>query len=182
MTLYDAITAMDDAPWAALTKRVTARAIANAERLGQSVPAELTEVAEIPEDELASRRSAARLKQLTPEQLRRELTSIVSTVIAGEAGLASVAAVDPDLPFPELGLDSLNFVNMYRRVDQAIGVTTSPAAYWSYPTVALLVDSYLMPLMMTGHPRRAGEIIPDPPEPAALPDAPLQPTFTRRNP
>lgn len=154
MTLEDSITTMDDERWAALTKRVAERAIVNAQRLGQAVPADLVEIAAMSEPDLASHRFARRLRQLPPAQRRTELIATVRAIVAKEIGLPS-NDVDPDRPFVELGLDSLTFLSTQARVTRTIGIQTSSAAYWSYPTVTQLVDNYLLPLITTGRTRPA---------------------------
>ena len=81
---------------------------------------------------------AARLQGLSPEQRHSQLVELVCTNAATVLG-RSIADIDADLAFQDLGFDSLTAVELRNRLKTATGLTLSPAADLRLP-----------------HPRRAG--------------------------
>ena len=48
------------------------------------------------------------------------------------------SAVDPNLPFPELGLDSMMSMTILREAKKLLGIELSLTMFWNNPTVASL--------------------------------------------
>jgi acyl carrier protein len=83
---------------------------------------------------------AARLKGLTPEQRHHQLVELVCTNAAAVLG-RSIGDVGADLPFQDLGFDSLTAVELRNRLKSATGLTLSPTAIFDYPTPSALADN-----------------------------------------
>jgi acyl carrier protein len=50
------------------------------------------------------------------------------------------AAIDPDQPMVDYGLDSLTAAGILMAVEQRVGFEVDPNALWDYPTVASFAD------------------------------------------
>jgi acyl carrier protein/NADP-dependent 3-hydroxy acid dehydrogenase YdfG len=80
---------------------------------------------------------AARLQGLSPEQRHRQLVELVCTNAATVLGRPSTD-IDADLPFQDLGFDSLTAVELRNRLKTATGLTLSPTLIFDYATPAAL--------------------------------------------
>jgi NADPH:quinone reductase-like Zn-dependent oxidoreductase/NADP-dependent 3-hydroxy acid dehydrogenase YdfG/acyl carrier protein len=80
---------------------------------------------------------AARLHGLSAEQRHLQLVELVCTNAATVLGRSS-ADIDAQLPFQDLGFDSLTAVELRNRLKTASGLTLSPALIFDYPTPAAL--------------------------------------------
>jgi len=80
---------------------------------------------------------AARLRGLSPEQRHHQLVELVCTNAATVLGRPSTE-IDADLPFQDLGFDSLTAVELRNRLKTATGLTLSPALIFDYATPAAL--------------------------------------------
>ncbi|WP_142245480.1 beta-ketoacyl reductase, partial [Mycobacterium sp. IS-836] len=97
---------------------------------------------------------AARLQGLSAEQRHLQLVELVSTNAATVLGRPS-ADIDAQLPFQDLGFDSLTAVELRNRLKTATGLTLSPALIFDHPTPAALaehVDEQLSFATITGGP------------------------------
>ncbi|MBB4919035.1 type I polyketide synthase [Streptosporangium saharense] len=83
---------------------------------------------------------AERLAALTEADRRRAVLDLVREQVAGVLGHSSAEAVDPDLPFSGLGLDSVTAVELRNRLYQASGVRLPATAIFDYPAVATLAQ------------------------------------------
>ncbi|MGF2946896.1 SDR family NAD(P)-dependent oxidoreductase, partial [Mycobacterium sp. Lab-001] len=81
----------------------------------------------------------ARLDGMTAEQRRRELVDLVCGNAATVLG-HSVADLDGDKPFQDLGFDSLTAVELRNRLKTATGLTLSPTAIFDHPTPSALAE------------------------------------------
>jgi acyl carrier protein len=63
---------------------------------------------------------------------------MVTGHVASVLGYASGEAIDPELSFRELGLDSLSALALKNRLSQATGIKLSSALVFNYPTIAAL--------------------------------------------
>ena len=100
---------------------------------------------------------AARLQGLTAEQRHRQLVDLVCTNAATVLG-RSIADIDAEHAFQDLGFDSLTAVELRNRLKTATGLTLSPTLIFDYPTPAALaehLDAQLGSADATGAP--AGE-------------------------
>ncbi|MGE2818271.1 KR domain-containing protein, partial [Mycobacterium heidelbergense] len=82
---------------------------------------------------------AARLQGLSAEQRHLQLVELVSTNAATVLGRPS-ADIDAQLPFQDLGFDSLTAVELRNRLKTATGLTLSPALIFDHPTPAALAE------------------------------------------
>jgi acyl transferase domain-containing protein/NADPH:quinone reductase-like Zn-dependent oxidoreductase/acyl carrier protein/NADP-dependent 3-hydroxy acid dehydrogenase YdfG len=82
---------------------------------------------------------AARLQGLGAEQRHRQLVELVCTNAATVLGRSS-ADIDADLPFQDLGFDSLTAVELRNRLKTATGLTLSPTLIFDYATPAALAQ------------------------------------------
>jgi acyl carrier protein len=82
---------------------------------------------------------AARLQGLSREQRHLQLVELVSTNAATVLGRPS-ADIDAQLPFQDLGFDSLTAVELRNRLKTATGLTLSPALIFDHPTPAALAE------------------------------------------
>ncbi|MEZ4241529.1 MAG: type I polyketide synthase [Myxococcota bacterium] len=55
------------------------------------------------------------------------------------------AAVDDDVPFAALGLDSLRATELARRLAEALGTAVSPTVFYEHPTVGRLIAALTQP-------------------------------------
>jgi acyl carrier protein len=66
-----------------------------------------------------------------------ELKVRLLAILARELGMPE-AAVDPDTPFPELGLDSMMAMNLLRDAKQLTRIDLSATMLWNHPTISSL--------------------------------------------
>ena len=82
---------------------------------------------------------AARLQGLSAEQRQRQLVELMCTNAATVLG-RSIADIDADLEFQDLGFDSLTAVELRNRLKTATGLTLSPTLIFDYPTPTALAE------------------------------------------
>ncbi|MEB3981853.1 type I polyketide synthase [Mycobacterium sp. 663a-19] len=92
-----------------------------------------------PDDAVSTSGLAFRLHGLSPEQRHLQLVELVCTNAATVLGRSS-ADVEAQLPFQDLGFDSLTAVELRNRLKTATGLTLSPALIFDYPTPAALAE------------------------------------------
>ncbi|HEV7581448.1 MAG TPA: SDR family NAD(P)-dependent oxidoreductase, partial [Mycobacterium sp.] len=82
---------------------------------------------------------AARLQGLSPEQRHHQLVELVCTNAATVLGRSS-ADIEAQLPFQDLGFDSLTAVELRNRLKTATGLTLSPSLIFDFPTPEALAE------------------------------------------
>jgi acyl transferase domain-containing protein/NADPH:quinone reductase-like Zn-dependent oxidoreductase/acyl carrier protein len=82
---------------------------------------------------------ATRLQGLSPEQRHHQLVELVCTNAATVLGRSS-ADIEGQLPFQDLGFDSLTAVELRNRLKMATGLTLSPSLIFDFPTPAALAE------------------------------------------
>ncbi len=82
---------------------------------------------------------AARLQGLSPEQRHHQLVELVCANAATVLG-RSIADIDADMAFQDLGFDSLTAVELRNRLKTATGLTLSPALIFDYATPQALAE------------------------------------------
>jgi NADP-dependent 3-hydroxy acid dehydrogenase YdfG/acyl carrier protein len=82
---------------------------------------------------------ATRLQGLGPEQRRRQLVELMCTNAATVLG-RSIADIDPEAAFQDLGFDSLTAVELRNRLKTTTGLTLSPTLIFDYATPAALAE------------------------------------------
>jgi acyl carrier protein len=82
---------------------------------------------------------ATRLQGLSPEQRHHQLVELVCTNAATVLG-RSIADIEAQLPFQDLGFDSLTAVELRNRIKTATGLTLSPNLIFDFPTPAALAE------------------------------------------
>jgi phthiocerol/phenolphthiocerol synthesis type-I polyketide synthase A len=75
--------------------------------------------------------------QMTADDLLRELEIGLKTILARELRLPE-AELEMDLPFAELGLNSVMAMSIRREVEAFLGIEVSATMLWNHPTVASL--------------------------------------------
>ncbi|MFE6864096.1 SDR family NAD(P)-dependent oxidoreductase [Nocardia sp. NPDC057668] len=85
----------------------------------------------------------ARLAGLTPEAQHEALIELVREPVAMVCGYATPEAVQPDRQFADMGLDSLNSIELGARIRALTGVKLGNAVIFQYPTVRLLAGRVL---------------------------------------
>ncbi|OBF21827.1 polyketide synthase [Mycobacterium kubicae] len=83
---------------------------------------------------------ASRLRGMTLEQRRRELTELVCSNAAVVLGDARSADIKADDAFQDLGFDSLTAVELRNRIKAATGLTMTPTLIFDFPTPAALAE------------------------------------------
>lgn len=79
-----------------------------------------------------------RLADLSEPERERELVELVSAHAAVALGHPSASAIGADVPFTELGFDSLMAIALRNRIKQATGLALSATLLFDYPTPAHL--------------------------------------------
>ena len=82
---------------------------------------------------------ATRLQGLSPEQRHHQLVELVCTNAATVLGRSN-ADIEAQLPFQDLGFDSLTAVELRNRIKTATGLTLSPSLIFDFPTPAALAE------------------------------------------
>jgi phthiocerol/phenolphthiocerol synthesis type-I polyketide synthase B len=75
--------------------------------------------------------------QIPAEDLAGELETRLREMLAHELGMPA-SAVDPNMPFPELGLDSMMSMTILREAKKLLGIELSLTMFWNNPTIASL--------------------------------------------
>ncbi|MFJ6661176.1 SDR family NAD(P)-dependent oxidoreductase [Streptomyces sp. NPDC091377] len=83
---------------------------------------------------------AERLRELSAEEQRRTLLTLVREQSAAALGHESTDAIGARKPFKELGFDSLTGVEVRNRLGAATGVTLRATVVFDFPTPAALAD------------------------------------------
>jgi phthiocerol/phenolphthiocerol synthesis type-I polyketide synthase A len=74
---------------------------------------------------------------MTGEEMHHELQAGLRSILARELGL-SEAELELEVPFAELGLNSVMAMSIRRDVEQFAGIELSATMLWNHPTVAAL--------------------------------------------
>ncbi|CPR08054.1 Fatty acyl-AMP ligase FadD28 and polyketide synthase [Mycobacterium bohemicum DSM 44277] len=80
----------------------------------------------------------AQLATQTPEQQLRALTAMVTTTTAAVLAHPDPAALDPDRPFKDLGIDSLTALELRNTLNQHTGLALPATVALDHPTPAML--------------------------------------------
>ena len=75
--------------------------------------------------------------ELSAENMLGELETRLRAILARELRM-SPSAVDPDQPFPELGLDSMMAMTVLREAQKLVGIDLSANMLWNNPTISSL--------------------------------------------
>ncbi|QUR69261.1 SDR family NAD(P)-dependent oxidoreductase [Mycobacterium spongiae] len=87
-----------------------------------------------------SRALTTQLANLTPEQQRATLTSLVITTTAQVLAHPDPQALDPDRPFKDLGIDSLSALELRNTLSTQTGLTLPATLAFDHPTPNTLAD------------------------------------------
>ncbi|MFD4764542.1 SDR family NAD(P)-dependent oxidoreductase, partial [Streptomyces sp. NPDC058439] len=82
--------------------------------------------------------TAGRVASLTAAEREQEMLTVVRAQVAAVLGHVGPDGVDPDLPFKDLGFDSLTAVELGKRLRAASGVAVSATAVFDHPSVRIL--------------------------------------------
>ena len=77
--------------------------------------------------------------QLPPEELRAELHKGLRSILAGELRIPE-DQVEVDLPFAEMGLNSVMAISIRRQLEQFVGLELSATMLFNHPTIASFAD------------------------------------------
>ncbi|SDN50481.1 type I polyketide synthase [Allokutzneria albata] len=80
---------------------------------------------------------------LEEDDQRRISLDMVRALVASVLGYSDLAAVDPDLPFKDLGFDSLTAVELRDRLSTATGLNLPSSLLFNYPTPRRLSEHTL---------------------------------------
>jgi phthiocerol/phenolphthiocerol synthesis type-I polyketide synthase A len=89
------------------------------------------------DDADSTSRSAQAWSVLGADELRRELETGLRRILARELRVAETE-LDVDLPFAELGLNSLMSMSIRREAEQLAGIELSATMLWNHPTIESL--------------------------------------------
>ncbi|KAA1246584.1 fatty acyl-AMP ligase, partial [Mycobacterium simiae] len=89
---------------------------------------------------------SARLATQTPQQRRDTLTAMVTATAAAVLAHPDPAALDPDLAFKDLGIDSLTALELRNTINQQTGLTLPATLALDHPSPAALA-AYLADLL-----------------------------------
>ncbi|MDF5759275.1 type I polyketide synthase, partial [Spongiactinospora sp. TRM90649] len=84
-----------------------------------------------------------RIAASSPAERDRLLTDLVKTHLGAVLGYRDTAAIEPAMPFRDLGVDSLTAVEVRGRIAQATGLSLPASLVFDYPTPAALA-AYLV--------------------------------------
>ena len=82
---------------------------------------------------------------MSADEVLGELRIRLRAILARELGMPA-AAVDFDMPFPELGLDSMMAMNLLRDAKQLVQIELSATMLWNHPTILSFAE-YLAELL-----------------------------------
>ena len=99
---------------------------------------------------------SARLACQTPEQQRVTLTTLVSTTTATVLAHPDPAALDPDRPFKDLGIDSLTALELRNSLLAQTGLALPATLIFDHPSPTALA-AHLASLLTTAARRRIGQ-------------------------
>ncbi|WP_224278900.1 type I polyketide synthase [Streptomyces sp. LS1784] len=88
-------------------------------------------------------RLAGVLAGLDEEKQLLHMMDRIATRVAAVLGHDSADAIDPDVPFLDLGVDSLMAVEMRNQFSDFCGVSLRPTLVFEHPTLAVLADHLL---------------------------------------
>ncbi|MGW1507510.1 KR domain-containing protein, partial [Streptomyces mirabilis] len=116
----------------------------------EELPAVLRAIVRIPRTTTADtgRQLRRRLLSLTASERGRQLLDLVRAQVAAVLGHTSVAAVEPERAFKDLGFDSLAAVELRRRLDRITGLSLSATLVFDHPNsraAADYIDGLILP-------------------------------------
>jgi phthiocerol/phenolphthiocerol synthesis type-I polyketide synthase A len=76
---------------------------------------------------------------MSPEELRSELHKGLRTILAGELRIPE-DQVEVDLPFAEMGLNSVMAISIRRQLEQFVGIELSATMLFNHPTITSFAD------------------------------------------
>ena len=76
---------------------------------------------------------------MTPEELRAELHHGLRAILAGELRLPE-DQIEVDLPFAEMGLNSVSAISIRRQLEQFVGIPLSATMLFNHPTISSFAD------------------------------------------
>ena len=88
---------------------------------------------------------AARLAGQTPDQRLATLTALVTAATATVLAHPDPAALDPDRPFKDLGIDSLTALELRNTFDPHTGLTLPATLIFDHPTPTALATHLARP-------------------------------------
>ncbi len=97
---------------------------------------------------------AARLAAVPEEGRAAEVLELVRSEVAAVLGHESVAAVDPDKAFKDLGFDSLAAVELRNRLKTSTGMRLASTAVFDYPSAGSLASHLLAEVSSAGGTRK----------------------------
>lgn len=103
---------------------------------------------------------------MTRRETVDELRVRLRAILARELGMPD-GAVDFDMPFPELGLDSMMAMNLLRDAKQLVGIELSATMLWNHPSISQMsecVADLLAPMQEDQTDGFDGGVEPDEPE------------------
>ncbi|MFC5753767.1 SDR family NAD(P)-dependent oxidoreductase [Actinomadura rugatobispora] len=128
----------------------------------EPVPALLRDVARIPRPKVLGRPRpaplAARLAGVSEKERRTRCLDLVRAEVAAVLGHRGAADVDPDIPFNEIGVDSLTAVELRDRLGAATGVRFPATLVFDHPTPAALARHVLAEVTRDGGAPAAGTL------------------------
>ncbi|MER6416197.1 beta-ketoacyl synthase N-terminal-like domain-containing protein [Streptomyces humidus] len=89
---------------------------------------------------------AGRLAALPPHERREQAVDVVRTEVAAVLGYGGGERVNENVPFRELGFDSLTAVELRNQLTAVTGLRLSPGVVFDYPTVSALAEHLLAEL------------------------------------
>ncbi len=103
----------------------------------QVVMAPLREGAEAAETQVAP--AATAWASMSPEELRAELHRGLRSILAAELRVPE-DRVEVDLPFAEMGLNSVTAISIRRQLEQFVGIELSATMLFNHPTITSFAD------------------------------------------
>jgi acyl transferase domain-containing protein len=94
---------------------------------------------------------AQRIRQLPPNEQRRQLVELVCAHAAAVLGYSDAHALDAARAFQDLGFDSLTGVELRKRLKSDTGLALSRTLIFDYPTPAALADRLRQQLLHGDH-------------------------------